>query len=345
MKIDFGVRLGKTLSFQEIIREVQSAERQGFTHTNCGDLPWLNRDPHIILAAMAMNTKTICLGQAVTYSSIYHPVVMANITATINQLSGGRMYLGLGSGMKLGKMLTPQPIEEVRDTILFFKNFVSGKPAEWKGATMKSGWIKNQNIPVYLAAEGPKMLEMAGELADGVITLGFHPELIKWKMELVAKGAQKAGRDPSTVDYWARGMVYVTDSVEKARREVTPYPALYARISELLTSGVPEYAALRSRLNESEHGLAEKLIADSAKVAKKWEPEWFEVIDAPFSKVVSDRLIDFFHLVGTPQYLRQRVEEIGKLGVKTISVWHGTVVEQERRRQDIADHLIRYFKK
>ena len=343
MKIDFGVRLGKTLPFEELVYQVQSAEEQGFTHTNCGDLPWLNRDPHILLAAMAMNTKKIRLGQAVTYSSIYHPVVMSNITATLDLLSGGRMYLGLGSGMKLGKMLTPQPIDEVRKTIEFFKDYTAGEEAEWEGSTMKSGWI-NKSIPIYLAAEGPKMLELAGELADGVISLGFHPEIVKWKMELIAKGALKAGRDPATIDYWARGMVYVTDSLEEARREVTPYPALYAKISKVLQSDVPEYVDLRSRLNKSKPGLAEALIADSVKVDKVWDPAWFEVIDAPFSKVVSERLIDFFHLVGTPEYIRERIEQIGQLGAKTISVWHGTVVEQEKRRQDIADNLMPYFR-
>lgn len=344
--MNFGVRLGKTLSFEEIIREVRNAEEQGFSHTNCGDLPWLNRDPHVILAVMAMSTSKILLGQAVTYSTpIYHPVVTANITATLNRLSGGRAYLGLGSGMKLGAMLTPQPIEEVRNTMQFVKDFAAGKEADWYGAKMKSGWIKERDaFPIYLAAEGPKMLELAGELADGVISLGFHPELIKWKKELIAKGARKAGRDPESIDYWTRGIVYVTDSVAKAHREVSPYPALYAKISKVLQSQDPDYAALRERLNRNCGGLAEELIAHSIRVAKKWEPEWFEVIDAPFSKEVSDLLIDFFHLVGTPEYLTERIKQVGELGVNTISVWHGTVVEQEKRRQDIADHLMPHFR-
>ena len=147
MKIDFGVRLGKTLPFDEMIYQVQSAEEQGFTHTNVGDLPWLNRDPHVLLSVMAMHTKKIKIGQAVTYSSIYHPVVMSNITATLDLLSNGRMYLGLGSGMRLGKMLSPQPVSEVRKTIEFFKKYTAGEEAEWEGNKMKSGWI-NRKIPV-----------------------------------------------------------------------------------------------------------------------------------------------------------------------------------------------------
>ena len=188
------------------------------------------------------------------------------------------------------------------------------------------------------------MLELAGELADGVITLGFHPEVIKWKMELVAKGALKAGRDPKSIDYWARGTVYVTDSIKEARREVTSYPGLYARYNNLLQKNIPEYIDLRQRLNNSQSGLVEELISDSVEVDKLWDPNWFEVIDAPFSKVVSERLIDFFHLVGTPEYIRERIEEIGALGAKTISVWHGNVVDQEKRRQDIAEHIMPHFR-
>jgi len=343
MKIDFGIRLGKTLPFDEMIYQVQSAEEQGFTHTNVGDLPWLNRDPHILLSVMAMHTKKIKIGQAVTYSSIYHPVVMSNITATLDLLSGGRMYLGLGSGMRLGKMLSPQPVSEVRKTIEFFKNYTAGEEAEWEGNKMKSGWI-NRKIPVYLAADSPKMLQLAGELADGVICIGFHPEIIKWKMELVAKGALKAGRDPKSIDYWARGIVYVTDSIEQARREITSYPALYAKIHNELQSEIPENINLRERLNKRDPNLAEELISDSVEVDKLWNPAWFEVIDAPFSKVVSERLIDFFHLVGTPKYIRERIDEIGALGAKTISTWHGNVLDQEQRRKDIAEYIMPYFK-
>lgn len=342
MKIEFGVRMGKHLSMEEIAYHARLAEELGFSHMNCGDAPFLNRDPYVILTIMAQNTSRMRIGQAVTDSTTHHPSVIANSTATIDELSCGRMYLGLGAGGPFGKVMKPQTPDRVRETIEFIRRYMAGEEAEWDGAKMRSYWVRKP-VPIYLAAEGPKMLQLAGELADGVITIGFHPELVKWKLEQVEKGAMKAGRDPSHVDYWARGMVYVTDSINEARHEVGPYTA-GTGLARILRSKTPEAEGLYRRLNKVEDGLAEALIADAEKVEAIWDPYWFERVGAPFAEVVSDRLMNFYHLIGRPDYICERIEKLGQLGARTISVWMGTVIDQVGQKRKIATLIMPHFR-
>ena len=79
-----------------------------------------------------------------------------------------------------------------------------------------------------MATVGPKSLRMTGELAEGAILIGVNPTILKWSLEVMEKGAEKAGRSLDDIDKWARTMIYVAPSKEAARREVASYAATCA---------------------------------------------------------------------------------------------------------------------
>ena len=116
---------------------------------------------------------------------------------------------------------------------------MSGQEAEFNGVRSYSRWITS-SLPIYISAHGPKAMQLAGEVADGVISLCVHPEYVKWQLKQVEKGALRAGRDPSAIDTWARCMVYVADSKEAARRETSAYPSSYKDLHRLLSRDDPD---------------------------------------------------------------------------------------------------------
>lgn len=343
MRMNFSVGMGRNLRADEAAGHAQVAEECGFTHLTWVDQPNLSRDLYVSLTVAALNTRRIRIGQGVTETLTYHPSVIGNATATLNELTGGRAFLGLGAGGRFGKVMTPLPTQELREAIQFLRGYLAGEEVLWKGARMHSEWSR-QRVPIYLAVDGPRLCRLAGELADGAIFLGLHPEIVKWRVEMIREAALKAGRNPSSIDIWARTMMYVSETKDAARREVTSYPTAYNKMHQFFTRDVPEIKQLRQRLDAAEPGLVEALMADSARAADAYDEYYHEHVDAPHAKLVTQRMIDFFHLTGPAPDIRQRVEELGRLGVTTVSTVLFTIADKKGMMRKIGDEIMPYFR-
>ena len=149
-----------------------------------------------------------------------HPTVIANLSATINEIYGGRVFVGLGTGNAGAKNRKPVTLRNLRESVEFVKRFTAGEEARYEGVSYRSRWSRAA-LPVYVAAHGPRGLQQAGEIADGVIFPTTHPVFVKWQLGLIERGARRAGRDPADIDTWARTMIYLTDDRDAARREVS----------------------------------------------------------------------------------------------------------------------------
>src|SRR6478672_5067562 len=138
----------------------------------------VSRDVYTMMAVAALNTSNILIGQGVTVPYTRHPSVTANATWSVNELSGGRVFLGIGAGGNAVRSMGMKalPLTEFRDTVQFIKKYMRGEEVEYHGATMHSEWIK-EPVPIYMGASGPLSCILGGELADGVIFgTGTHPE-------------------------------------------------------------------------------------------------------------------------------------------------------------------------
>ena len=222
------------------------------------------------------------------------------------------------------------------------RSFMAGKEAEFEGVRMRSSWIGNA-LPIYISAHGPKTMQLAGEIGDGVISVCTHPVYVEWQLKQVRKGAERAGRDYSKIDTWARTMIYVADSKAEARRETSAYPSSYADLWSMLQRDDQDIKELKEALEADEPGSVQALINDSKTFAEALDPELAERVDAPHSKVVSQRLIDFYHISGTASEIRERIERLGALGIKTVSMTAYTLIDKKAMFTKVGNQIIPYF--
>ncbi len=341
MKLEFSVGIGRNLRINEIGEHARAAEECGFSHVTFVDQQNLNLDVYVMMTLAALGTSRIQIGHGVTQPYTYHPSVIANATASVNLLSGGRAFLGIGAGGNAVRSmgLKAKPMKDFRETIEFIRKYTRGEEVEYKGARMHSEWVRNP-FPIYVASAGPKSLQIAGELGDGVVFPGSHPELVKWSMEQIEKGALKAGRDPSTIDTWVRTLVFVAESREAARRESASYAANVTRLYTMLKGEDQDIIDLRQRLDKTLPGI----IDEFKQVHDVWDEYEHEKTDATHAKAVTDRVIDFRLITGTPDDVCERIQKLGELGVKNISAVMFPIIDKKGMMREIADKIMIHFR-
>ena len=339
MRMSFSVGLGQRTGIHEVAGLARIAEKAGYSQMNFPDMPAFNRDVQVMMTIAALNTHRIQIGQGVTDPVTLHPSVIANGAATVDELSGGRAYVGLGAGGRYGKAMEPIGNRELREAVEFLKTYSSGQEASWKGARMHSEWIRRP-LRVYIAAEGPRACRLAGEVADGIIFLGVHPEHVRWRMELLDQGARRAGRDISEIDVCVRGVVYPAASREEALRDIRPFPAGFEYIHTVLTSPTPATAELARRLERADPGITEAIARDyrAYDARRRQDPT------VNWAEVASDRSLDFFNLAGTPEEIAERIEGLGRLGVTNISAMLYTIREKGELMELVSETIMPYFR-
>ncbi len=337
MKMDFSVGIGRHLRMDQVAEHTRVAEESGFKQITFIDSQNLSRDVYAQMTIAALNTSHIQIGQGVTNPFTRHPSVTANATATIDELSGGRVFLGIGAGYSsvFTMEMKARPLRELREMVDFIRPYMSGKEAEYKGAKMHSEWVRRP-VPIYFGSGGPKSLLLSGELADGVICTCVHPEVVKWRVEQVKKGAMEAGRDPSKIDIWARTIVYVSKTKEYARPEVSAYATQGGH--KLLQQS--EFADLRERLESKEPGI----LAEFKAVRDAYLPYNHERPDAPHGKAATQRVIDFFHLTGEPEEIVDRIHQLAEAGVTNISCVFFTISDKIAVMRKISDKIMPHFR-
>jgi alkanesulfonate monooxygenase SsuD/methylene tetrahydromethanopterin reductase-like flavin-dependent oxidoreductase (luciferase family) len=187
-------------------QDVVIAEDNGFTHAWFYDSQMIYSDVYVCLALAAEHTKRIKLATGVAIPSNRIEPVTAHSIATINLLAPGRTILGIGTGFtgRNTMGLPPVPLGQVRSYIKMVRSLLHGDEVMYRDGKHERairflhpnhGYINlKDRIPIYLAADGPKALELVGELADGWVTVLSGPERFREKFESVKKGAQQAGR-------------------------------------------------------------------------------------------------------------------------------------------------------
>lgn len=335
----FAVGMGRDESIGEVAALSRAAEESGFSYLTFVDQPSMSRDVYACMTVAALNTSRIRIAHGVTDPSTYRPWVIANASATLNELSGGRQFVGLGAGGPYGKVMKARPLDELRRVVDFIRRFSSGEEAEIDGVRMRSEWVR-QPLNVYLGGSGPKLCQLAGEIADGImLASNADPVHLQWQLEQIEAGAARAGRDLAEIDVWARGMIYVTDSPSAARREVAGYAVNSARaLARKFTGKVtPELADLRGRLERAHPGLLE----DCQGVSEAWSPDQHEKIDTPAAAAVSSRIIDIQHLVGSPEEILAKLEAIQRLGIKTFATVTYTIIDKLAMTVDIGNEIVK----
>ena len=346
MKVNFGVGMGRNERIDEMADLARTAEEAGFSHMTLVDEPYLARDAHVMAAIAAMSTSRIRIGQAVVDPRTYHPSVLANAAATLNELTGGRFFLGMGAGGPFGKIMKPIPHKELREATMFVRQFLAGEEAEFQGQKMISEWIRGP-VPLYLAADNPRSLELAGEVADGVYFMGGPPDMVKWKVDNIYRGAEKAGRDPTKIDICVRSYIYVTDDKEKARRELSGFVPFGLHVLER-NKKEPEIVKLFEDLDRESPGIVDEMKRYDSARAEFTRPDgydpWFEKMDAPYSQFMTQRMIDCIHLVGSVEEICEGIEKFVEAGVTTVSTATYTIIDKRWMLEEVGSKIMPHFR-
>jgi F420-dependent oxidoreductase-like protein len=322
MKLGLNVAYwGLGMGPQDQLLAVEEAERLGFDSVWAAEA--YGSDAATVLAWLAAGTTTIKLGSAIFQMPGRSPAMTAMTAATIDQLSNGRMLLGIGSsGPQVaegwhGQRFTQQ-IQRTREYVAVVRKALSRERLEFKGETLElplpDGPGKalkltiapaQEHIPIYLAAIGPNNTKLAGEIADGWIPTFFSPEYVADFRELLQEGADRVGRSLEGFDIAPTVQTYVCDDRAKARNLMRPVLALYI-------------GGMGSRKQNFYNNLVRRYGFEGA--ARDVQDLYLEGKRAEAGEALPDELIDMVCLCGPRDVVRERLAAYRDAGVGTLMI-------------------------
>jgi probable F420-dependent oxidoreductase len=250
--LKFGVTILPDPPWQRFVELMQLAEQNGFDYGWTYDSHVLWQEPYPLLTLAAMNTERIHLGLNVTNPGTREPTVTASAFATLQDVSAGRMIVGIGRGDSARRVIGQQPVRvaEFEAACRMMKELMNGEPVEWNGTEIELKWAKDlPKIPLYVAGYGPKVLSIAGRVADGVIIQLADPEIVAWIVGQVRGAAEVAGRDPDEVKVVACAPAHIGDDLAESCEQVRWFPAMVANhVFDVLSKHDP--AGLPAALTE-----------------------------------------------------------------------------------------------
>lgn len=302
MALKFGVEFVPNVPYWKLTAYAMIAEKQGFNNLWVTD-HFGNRNVYVSLATAAMFTNKITFGTGVTNPWMVNPVITAQAIATLNELAPGRVVLGMGAGDKTALEAVGvemgKPMAAVKESIDIFRKITAGENVAYQGEVFKTAGAKfnfkiKNKIPVYVGAQGPKMLEMAGKIGDGILVNASHPSDIGFAIKTASEGIKQAGKKPEDVDIAAYASFSVSDDLKKAIKAATPVVAF------IVAGSAPPVL--------EKHGINPGK-ADEIRAALK-------VGNFPAAiGAVTPNMIDAFSICGTPEACIAKIAELKKIGI------------------------------
>ena len=302
-----GVGLFPTEPIDTMRGYVQQAEELGYDHVWFGDSQNIWRESSTVMGAAAVGTDRVVFGTGVTNAVTRHLSVLASHWATLAEYTGGRVALGIGTGdSSLRTMgLKPLKLAELERAVTELRTLFRGESVREpsSGAEYHLNYLDGPvDVPVYIAASAPKILELSGRIADGVIVLvGTADQFIEGALERIRAGAARSGRtlDDLHIVLWTP--TAIQDDPTEARDLVR------AHVSRVAIRPLP--AEIDPDLQQAVERIRQ-------------EYDYYHHMDteADHADLVPDELVDLFALAGTPDECQERVRQIAEFGVDQISI-------------------------
>ena len=324
--MEFGIEILPNVPCYEIEYYAKLAEDYGFGYVWITD-HYNNRNALVVLTSIARVTNSLRIGTGITNPYHMNPAVIASAIATINEISGGRAVLGIGAGDKFTLrqigIKQSKPLTRVREAVEIIRKLVAGelvryegKVFDFDGARMN---FKAKVFPIYIGAQGPKMLKLASEIGDGVIINASHPKDVKFAMKNlnIREGFDVAVCSAFSVD----------KDREVAINTVKPVVAFIVASSpkEILERhGIAEESVkyVRNALNE-------------AFAKGKWKE---------LSNAVTDEMVDAFSIAGTPDEVVERIKMLRDLGVTQMVIGSPIGKDKAKAIRTIGKLVIPHFR-
>jgi 5,10-methylenetetrahydromethanopterin reductase len=296
----------------EIVTLIQEVERAGFDGAGILDSQLLCRDVFVTMTAAVLQTSRMTLFPAVTNPFTRHATVLAGAIQSVEELAPGRIQCVIGTGYTSASTIGRKPatLAEMRATITTMQDLLARKSVDFHGTPGRLGFAAGRKIPVLMAASGPRAIELAGEIADGVLLLvGFAPGIVAAALERLEQGARRSGRRLEDLEIiWAvrTGTASTTAEAQRQARPIAVHWGIMRWGAHWLQD-----AGLRFPTFEIPQAVWD--IYPDLSHAANWE----EAIAA--TAFVPDEVIgglcDALGLIGTPEHCAQRILEMTRVGV------------------------------
>jgi F420-dependent oxidoreductase-like protein len=312
---------GLGLTSEQQLALVKEAEAAGFDSVWAAEA--YGSDAATVLAWLAAQTERIRIGSAIFQMPARSPAMAAMTAATLDQLSNGRMLLGIGpSGPQVaegwhGQRFARQ-LARTRDYVEIVRKALARERLVYDGETytlpLPDGPGKalkltispvQERIPIYVAAIGPKNTSLVGEIADGWLPIFFSPEHVGEARKLLEEGAARAGRSLDGFEIAPTVQVAIDDDIDRARDVMRPFVALYV-------------GGMGSRERNFYTALVRRYGFEDA--AQEIQDLYLEGKKAEAAAAIPAELIDTVTLAGPREHVRERLAVYRDAGVGTLIV-------------------------
>jgi probable F420-dependent oxidoreductase len=321
MALSFGVTVLPDPPYARLVELMALAESHGFEYgwTYDSHVLWQESFPLLTLAAQA--TKRMKLGHCVTNPGTREPTVLASGYATLHDISGGRMVMGIGRGDSARRYIGQQPVKvaEFERRLMMIKDFMNGREVHWNDKDLQLKWVRPElpDIPMWVAGYGPKALAVAGRVGDGVIIQLADPAIIQWIMDTARKAAEEAGRDPGELKCIVSAPSHVSDDIADGREQVRWFPAM---VSNHVMDLIERYGYD----SEIPHELTEFVRA-----RKFYDYNEHSRVGAKHGEFVTDEICDRFCVLGSAEQATTKLKELEGIGVDQFNIYLMTQGQEE----------------
>ena len=306
----FGITLKPDHAYSRSVGLAKRAEANGFSYGWLFDSHVLWRDPYPLLTLIGTETTDMRLGTCVTNPATRDITVTASTLATLNEITGGRMDLGIGRGDSARRVMGKKPttVAYMEECCRIVRSLTAGEKVTLDGTEIQMEWASHGPVPIWVAGYGPMALAAAGRVADGIILQLADPDIIRWCIGFVRASAEEAGRNPDDIEIMAAAPAYVSDDLALARDKVRWFPALVSNhvvdlINKYPKDDLPEalWKYVENREGYDYHHHAE--------------------VGSDNARFVSDEITDQFAIVGAPSAHHERLEQLREAGVTQFNIY------------------------
>jgi 5,10-methylenetetrahydromethanopterin reductase len=279
------------------------------------DFAWItnhynNRHCYPTLAAIAMNTTSLKMGPGIMNAFTDTPAAMASFFCTLNEISDGRAVLGIGPGdlSTLPKIAIQgeKPVARLEEAVAVIRQLCTGETVNkmpnrqffnYDGAKLTGVNLpdKKKGVPIYIGAQGPKVLDLAGRVGDGALINASNPKDFQVAIPIIKAAAEKVGKKGFDIG------AYTAMSIDKNKNKARNAAKI---VAAFIAAGSPPELLTR-------HGLNLDTVAKIKVALGKFD---FKTV----GELVSDKEIDAFTIAGTPEEVKMKCDELMKAGVTQI---------------------------
>jgi probable F420-dependent oxidoreductase len=309
--MDFGLVLQTDPPASAVVDTMRAAEDLGFRYGWTFDSHVLWQEPFVIYSQILAATSSLTVGPMVTNPGTRDWSVTASLFATLNDMFGNRTVCGIGRGDSARRVIgqPPMSLATLAEAIGVIRDLAEGREVSLHGTPVRLPWVRDGKLEIWMAAYGPKALQLAGQHADGFILQTADPDIARWTIGAVRDAARAAGRAPDQLTICVAAPAYVGTDTDHQRDQLRWFGGMVGNhVADLVArygthgpvpAALTDYIAGRQGYDYSHHGRAGNRSTD----------------------FVPDSIVDRFCLLGPAQAHLDRLAELRDIGADQFALY------------------------